>query len=356
MPYYFLLFLIPVVLQVVAIGSWSKWLSLVGLLIFLKAYRDGFEITRLLNVDIGIQLIIALWFTLVYHNVSLFIFTAWEIGSLPLQTIRFRQIAICYYFSLGVAILGQLKIEGESFTHSANLIGTVIFCSMAIFSPLAARSVGHVYRTHYRLQQKNKRLEAMVKQSERERIAGDLHDNLGQAFSVITLKAELASKLLSRDSNRAQLELKDIMQMSRNNLTLVREIVQDMRDKTIAATLLETENKLDVAGIQLFTDNEAVSENWKADVQNIVSAIIQEGTTNLLKYSHASLAEIKFKEYDSTIQVIIKDNGLGMTVKRQGASGVNGMENRVLAAHGKFTIKDKDGVVIIVELPKELIK
>lgn len=50
--------------------------------------------------------------------------------------------------------------------------------------------------------QTNQRLTEIIKQNERQRIARDLHDNLGQSFSMITLKAEYARKLLAKNRMR----------------------------------------------------------------------------------------------------------------------------------------------------------
>ncbi|MCP6717894.1 histidine kinase, partial [Klebsiella pneumoniae] len=65
------------------------------------------------------------------------------------------------------------------------------------------------------LNQTNRRLKTIVERNERERIARDLHDTLGQSFSMITLKTELAKKLLVKAPEKVAPELDEIEQTSR---------------------------------------------------------------------------------------------------------------------------------------------
>ncbi|MCW8999111.1 MAG: histidine kinase dimerization/phosphoacceptor domain-containing protein, partial [Kangiellaceae bacterium] len=69
----------------------------------------------------------------------------------------------------------------------------------------------------------------LARTAERERIARDLHDLIGHTFSVITLKAELAGKLVDKDLPRAKGEIKQLENISRDALKQVREVVTGFR-------------------------------------------------------------------------------------------------------------------------------
>ena len=62
------------------------------------------------------------------------------------------------------------------------------------------------------LEDANKRISELVKLEERQRIARDLHDTLGQKLSLIGLKSDLAGKLMTQDTERAQAEINDVRQ------------------------------------------------------------------------------------------------------------------------------------------------
>ena len=72
---------------------------------------------------------------------------------------------------------------------------------------------------------------------ERNRFARDLHDILGHSLTVITVKAELANRLLDVDPERARAELADLERLSRDALADVRRAVEGYRDLTLPGEL-----------------------------------------------------------------------------------------------------------------------
>ncbi|MBE8848249.1 sensor histidine kinase [Enterococcus durans] len=350
-PYFWLVFLIPTIIQILPLDSAIQWLFMLMVVIFSKAYRDGYEVTRKLSLDIIVQLLIACFFSIVLQNGTLFIFTAWELGSLPVKRTVFHKYLLIYYLCTGISI--GVMFFSTNWENLSIATGSFITVIAAIGSPLVAKAVSESYKRSHRLGQQNKRLEAIIRQNERERIARDLHDNLGQAFSIITLKAELANKLLAVDLEKANAELLDIAETSRKNLSLVRKITTNLQERTIAKTLLEEENNLLIATIELRTVGEEIAEGWPTQIQDTLSAVIKEAATNMIRHSHAYLAEIHFTEDDVAYHVSIRDNGCGFKKIRAGANGISGMEKRIQAENGTFSIKSTSGTEIHFTLPKE---
>ncbi|MHC5247154.1 sensor histidine kinase [Enterococcus sp. LJL90] len=352
MPYFILTFLIPTVIQLLPLDRPAKWFLAVLLLVFLKAYRDGYEVTEKLNIAIVLQLIIALIFGIFLSNGYLFVFTAWEIGSLPIQKSRYYQFLKGYYLACAISLLLGFLYLNE--VNKAALYNTLIALLFAISSPIIARSVNESNRKNYRLHQTNQRLEAIIRQGERERIARDLHDNLGQVFSIITMKSEVALKLLEKKPELVAQELQEIATTSRNNLTMVRTIVENLQERSIAKTLIEEEKNLQVTETTLFTQREELAENWPLAVQDVCSAIIKEAITNIIRHSQASFAEITFNESQREYQLQITDNGVGFKTVRAGSFGLQGMTNRVESVGGELQIdgETSQGTQLILSLPK----
>lgn len=354
LPYFLLVFLIPNVSYFIPLDSVTKGIFFLLLLVFLKAYRDGYEVTKHLQYHFFIQLIISLLFGIFLGNGYLFIFTAWEIGSLPIGKKRFQQFLIAYYSACAISIgWGLLHADLSMAENGYSLFIALLF---SIISPLVARSVQSSYQQSYRLAQQNQRLESIIRQGERERIAQDLHDNLGQAFSIITMKTELAAKLLEKKPEAVQKELIEIAETSRKNLSMVREIVSNLQERTIAKTMIEEEKNIRVADILLYSKNEELAENWPLPVQDVCSAVIKEAVTNMIRHSKASLAEIIFGEAEDSYCMTIRDNGDGFTTIREGAHGLTGMRNRVESFHGCFSIMSKDGTVLEIKIPNKSFK
>ena len=111
-----------------------------------------------------------------------------------------------------IAGLGTIAAIGaiEGFIHHVS--GWEFFW-VAVFP--AFIGAGNIFfaernRMNRKLRKANEEIENLAKVAERERIARDLHDVLGHTLSVITLKSELAGKLIDRDPQRAGKEIREV--------------------------------------------------------------------------------------------------------------------------------------------------
>ena len=84
---------------------------------------------------------------------------------------------------------------------------------------------------------------------ERNRFARDLHDILGHSLTVITVKAELANRLIDVDAERARAELADLERLSRDALADVRRAVDGYRELTLPGELARARTALSAAEI-----------------------------------------------------------------------------------------------------------
>ncbi len=85
---------------------------------------------------------------------------------------------------------------------------------------------------------------------ERTRMARDLHDILGHSLTVITIKAELANRLLDVDIERARSELDDLERLSRDALADVRSAVEGFRGISLPVEIARAREALRAAGIE----------------------------------------------------------------------------------------------------------
>ncbi|GKT04610.1 sensor histidine kinase [Furfurilactobacillus entadae] len=338
-PYFALLFLgYPLAIGLKA-GGWHQLVTPLLLLAFILFYRHSFEPSHWLPWAIGGQLLICYYFAAVEHYLPIFVYTAALVGTVPLaKTSRWRYFT-AYYGATFLAI-ATILIEPIWWQENTDHLGlgtgmtTVILMAFILGPPLAALSVSHSLDHSHQLQQTNDRLITVIQQHERERIAQDLHDTLGQSFSMITVKTDLARKLLTFAPDRVDAQLADVERASRNNLQLVRDIVNNLRQPTIAETLLQQSDNLAAAGITLLTKNERLSQQWSRPAQLVVGAIIQEAITNMIRHAHANHCWLIFSETDTTTQVLIRDNGNGFKNRRENSSGISGMKQRIAQLPG----------------------
>ena len=190
-------------------------------------------------------------------------------------------------------------------------------------------------------------IEYLAKLAERERIARDLHDLLGHSLSLITLKAELASKLFARDPERAQKEIKDIEQAARTALSEVREAVLGYRGSGVQQELKQLAQALDVAGIE--TQLWVESPSLTPEQENVLCFAMREAVTNIIRHAGATRASISLKQLEKYVQLTVHDNG----EKKMGdeGNGLRGMRERVALIQGTFERIQGNGHTINVKVP-----
>lgn len=350
MPYFWMIALLFFSFQIVGEvkGIPQKWGVVALLLIYAKFYHDSYGPTRFQTPRLIIQLVICIIVAMLSQYGTLYIFTAWQIGSMRLTKKTFN-IYVTMYLVVTLSGLG-LSTYLVPDMHIYDILISLFF---AIGSPFAAKSLRNSYLRRNQLSQSNQRLETLVRQSERGRIAKDLHDNLGQSFSLITLKAELAEKLMLKDHDKAAKELQDIAETSRQDLSLVREIVANLNKQTIAEAMIIEERNLQTAKIFISSKNEDISAQWPDQIQNVLAAVIKEAVTNIIRYSHASQADFIFSDENNQYALIIKDNGVGLQDKRDNSFGIEGMKQRLASVNGTLKVESNHGTQLTISIPKD---
>ena len=180
---------------------------------------------------------------------------------------------------------------------------------------------------------------------ERLRFARDLHDLLGHSLSSITLKSELAGRLLPVAPDKAAAEVRDIEGVARNALREVREAVAGYRQPTLDEELASAQQILEAAGIACHIERSVgVLPNG---VDAVLAWTVREGTTNVIRHSHAKHCEICLMQESEEIHAEISDDGVGFSSPSDetnvNGSGLSGLAERVAASSGKFEAKTPSG-------------
>jgi two-component system sensor histidine kinase DesK len=173
---------------------------------------------------------------------------------------------------------------------------------------------------------------------ERLRFARDLHDLLGHSLSLITLKSELAGRLLPADPQRAATEVHDIEGVARRALREVREAVAGYRRPTLDGELAGARESLEAAGIACRIEDKAGALPSATDA--VLAWAVREGATNVVRHSHARRCEIRVTRDGGEVRAEIIDDGRGFSPGRDGiyssGSGLSGLSERIATSGGDF--------------------
>ena len=203
-------------------------------------------------------------------------------------------------------------------------------------------------RMNRKLRKANEEIENLAKVAERERIARDLHDVLGHTLSVITLKSELAGKMMDRDPQRAAKEIREVEEISRQALSDVRDAIRGYRAKGLAAELAQAKATLETAGISVQCDA-ATTLQIPAMQESVLSLAVREGVTNVVRHARASRCQLRVEQENGSCRLEIQDDGQGF-VSVEG-NGLRGMRERVEMLGGKLERANRSGTTLTITLP-----
>ncbi|WP_099468682.1 sensor histidine kinase [Konateibacter massiliensis] len=189
---------------------------------------------------------------------------------------------------------------------------------------------------------------AMLK--ERNRIAREIHDNVGHMLSrsllqVGALLAVCKDEMLSE----SLLSLKDTLNMAMNS---IRESVHGLHEDSIdlQASIKSLTEEFPDYKIKFDYD---MSGFVPKEIKYCFIMIIKEALTNTAKHSDADRIDIGVREHPVFYQLLIKDNGSGKTKKKEGGMGLENMNARVMSLNGNISMEeDAKGFKIFVSIPK----
>ncbi len=191
---------------------------------------------------------------------------------------------------------------------------------------------------------------------ERLRLARDLHDLLGHTLSMITLKSELAGRLVTQDPARAAQEMREVEQAARQTLREVRAAVAGYGQPALHQELDGARQLLEAAGIDHMIEQTAGT--LPSNVDAVLAWTVREGVTNVIRHSRARWCRIRITATHESVSVEMTNDaarepsGAPMPAGR----GLVGLNERVMAqggqlATGPVPIDGQAGFRLWVELP-----
>jgi two-component system sensor histidine kinase DesK len=167
-------------------------------------------------------------------------------------------------------------------------------------------------------------------EQERARFARDLHDLLGHSLTVITVKAELAGKLMTRDPGKAADEVADIERLAREALADVRATVAGYREVTLAAEVSSARSTLEAAGIA--AELPGALDEVPGERRELFGWVVREGVTNVVRHSSAQRVRVAVSR--TTVEVV--DDGTGFGDSVAGGHGLQGLRERLAEVGGRL--------------------
>ncbi|WP_433444691.1 sensor histidine kinase [Nonomuraea sp. CA-141351] len=249
-------------------------------------------------------------------------------------------------------VIAMLRDDAHTIPQ-ALLLGAYALFSLILY---AGTLVGgaRLVRLLNELEATRTELAATAVGDERIRVSRDLHDLLGQSLSAISLKGDLALRLLAKGTVAARAEIESLTGVARDALRDVRAITRDQHTVSLRTEIDGAAALLGAAGVDTRLDVADVP-SLSESAQSALAWAIREGTTNLLRHSEAGSCTITLSRQRGRIRLEIVNDGVRSAPGLGNGSGLAGVAERAEAASGSSEAGVHDGRFrLSVEVPEEV--
>ncbi len=186
---------------------------------------------------------------------------------------------------------------------------------------------------------------------ERNRIAREIHDNVGHMLSRSILQVGALLAICKDETLQPHLiTLKETLDTAMNS---IRNSVHDLHDESVdlSHALHNLTEHFTFCEVTLVCDT---TKHIPKDVKYCFLAIVKEGLNNTMKHSNATKVTVTVKEHPGFYQLLMEDNGTSSADKSMDSSGIglSNMQERVTALHGILHISTEKGFRIFISIPK----
>jgi len=202
------------------------------------------------------------------------------------------------------------------------------------------------------------RVEA-VREEERTRVAREIHDDLGQALTIIKLDLSWLGKKPQNSQREFRKKLKSIMDHVDHTIERMRRIVSELRPSIlddlglIAAIEWQVKEFQKRTGIRSYVRSNVSEADVAADRSAAIFRVVQEALTNVMRHANAKSVHVDLKKDEGLLKISVSDDGQGINdeaIKDVKSLGIIGMRERVFRIGGEFKIHSDPGSGTRVEI------
>lgn len=214
---------------------------------------------------------------------------------------------LCEEFAVLVAIVACLVAGPLIYAFVTDFRDSIAISAPIIFGVAAMIfGVNRWMRRVRELRQAQGEVARLAVVEERARFSRDMHDVLGHSLTVVTVKSELARRLVSIDPHRAEDEIADIERLSRAALADLRAAVAGYREMTVQTELVAAQAALAAADIEPHLPISAAPAN--PQLAEVFGWVLREAVTNVIRHSGARNCWVNVTRTELTVD----DDGHGL--------------------------------------------
>lgn len=227
--------------------------------------------------------------------------------------------------------------------HEHAVADTIYFTMSTLITSLViwglARMTGLISEVHAMRAE----LARVAVAQERLRFSRDLHDLLGYSLSAITLKSEVAYRLIPDRTEEARKEIASVLEVSRQALSDARMVSSSYREMRLETEVELAQSVLEAAGVR--TTIAADCPRLHPVVDTALATVLREGVTNMLRHSKVQECAITAEADGGRATLTLVNDGLGERSARaspHGGAGISNLRTRMTAIGGRLDAGMRD--------------
>ncbi len=267
-------------------------------------------------------------------------------------------LPILRYSTWDAALMNGLVI-------SAGIFFSVLVSQMRLNEQRARENAESLARqlesANHQLAEYASQVEELASTQERNRLAREIHDNLGHYLTIVNVQLEAARLTLDADPARAMDALTKAQDLAKKGLASVRESVAALRvspveNRPLNDAITELIEEARASGV--VTDFKIIGGIRPVESKSALALyrVVQEGLTNICKHADASRVDVEldFTQAD-TIRLTLRDDGIG-AADTSGGFGLIGLRERVHLLDGEFKVETHPGQGFVLEVTLPLVE
>ncbi|MBR1749466.1 MAG: two-component sensor histidine kinase [Ruminococcus sp.] len=190
---------------------------------------------------------------------------------------------------------------------------------------------------------------------ERNRIAREIHDNVGHTLSRSVLQLGAIMAVTKNDENVSSLllPLRESLDSAMDN---IRKSVHDLRDDSIDLKLSAQEIMRPLQDRYTVRQVYNISDEINTNIKLCFLAVLKEAVSNVIRHSDADTISVEMEEHPAFAKLVISDNGSDVNKGDGEGMGLSNMQERVRQLDGNINISRDGGFRIYITVPKNVQK
>ncbi|MGB0892118.1 MAG: ATP-binding protein, partial [Flavobacteriaceae bacterium] len=276
--------------------------------------------------------------------------------------------SVRYYIIIGSLVLFISSISGafiyylELLPKENHLRDSIFYFGLIVENIFFSLGLGHKQKLMYEEKNKQKEINLQLiiegQETERARIARELHDGVVQEIGSVILKSR---NILSKMNLLQAKESQELLESLENSNQDLRNISHQMMPRALKELGITSalndllEGSLKFVNIKFTFDHFNIKERLPAKIEITLYRITQELLNNIIKHSKANEVSVQLFKSSNTVILIVEDNGIGFSIKKEFNKGIGllNISSRLDVVKGSvnFEPSPKSGTLVTVKIP-----